>query len=157
MRKGTQMSQYVNFYFKTKNDTFISIGDFSRDTKMYDICREVGAPWEQLAPFTEERREAALNHLHYLKGKVREHISELKSELENVHEFEWLNVNDLMTLRENLRSEIKEWEEETSKLDYAINFVNIIGKMREGHDYPHETQIYFGFEVEGALENLKNN
>lgn len=151
------MSQYVNFYFKTKNDTFISIGDFSRDTKMYDICREVGAPWEQLAPFTKERREAALNHLRYLKRKVRKHISELKIELEDSREFKYLSVNDLRTLREELRSEIKEWEAETSKLDYAINFVHIIEKMTEGHDYPHENQIYFGFEVEGALENLKNN
>lgn len=140
------MSQYINFYFKTKNDTFISIGDFSRNTKMYDVCKEVGAPWEQLAPFTEERREAAVKDLRYLKCKIREHISELESELK--YSTAW---------REDISSEINEWEDEIFQLDYAINFIDIIGKMSEGHDFPHENQLYFGFEVDGALENLKNN
>lgn len=158
MRKEKEkMSQYVNFYFKTKNDTFISIGDFSRNTKMYDVCREVGSPWEQLAPFTEERREAALNHLHYLKHKIREYISELESELKHSHIYQGLNVKERIAWREDIRSEINEWEDEIFQLNYAINFIDIIGKMSEGHDLPHENQLYFGFEVDGALENLKNN
>ena len=140
------MSQYINFYFKTKNDTFISIGDFSRNTKMYDVCKEVGAPWEQLAPFTEERREAAVKGLRYLKCKIREHISELESELK--YSTAW---------REDISSEINEWEDEIFQLNYAINFIDIIGKMSEGHELLHENQLYFGFEVDGALENLKNN
>lgn len=151
------MSQYINFYFKTKNDTFISIGDFSRNTKMYDVCREVGAPWEQLAPFTKERREEAVKNLRYLKCKIREHIFELESELKHSHIYQGLNVKERMAWREYIRSEIKEWEDEISQLDYAINFVTIIRKMSEGHDLPHENQLYFGFEVDGALENLKNN
>ena len=151
------MSQYINFYFKTKNDTFISVGDFSRSTNMYEVCKAVGAPWEQLEPFTEKRREEVRNGLLYLKRKARNRISELKIELEDSREFEWLSVNDLRTLREELRFRIKEWEEETSKLEYAINFVKIIGKMTEGHNFSHENQLYFGFEVDGALENLKNN
>ena len=152
-----KMSQYINFYFKTKNDTFISIGDFSRNTKMYEVCKEVGAPWEQLAPFTEERREAAVKGLRYLKCKIREHISELESELKYSHTFRGRNVKERMAWREDIKSEINEWEDEIFQLNYAINFIDIIGKMSEGHELPHENQLYFGFEVDGALENLKNN
>ena len=158
MRKeNAQMSQYINFYFKTKDDTFISVGDFSRNTKMYDVCREVGAPWEQLAPFTEERRNDVVSGLNYLKGNLRESISELESELNNPCVFQGLGLEDRKTWREEIKFEIKEWEEEISKLEYAINFVTIIGKMSEGRDLPYENQLYFGFEVDGALENLKNN
>ena len=147
------MSQYINFYFKTKNDTFISVGDFSRSTKMYEVCREVGAPWEQLEPFTKKRREQVLNGLLYRKCKARNRILELESELKDSHIFKGLSLEDRVTWREELKFEIKQWKEKISELDYGINFVTIIGEMREGH----ENQLYFGFEVEGALENLKNN
>lgn len=151
------MSQYINFYFKTKDDTFISVGDFSCNTKMYEVCREVGAPWEQLEPVTEKRREQVLNGLLYRKCKVRKRISELESELKDSHIFKGLSLEDRVTWREELKFEIKQWKEKISELDYGINFITIIGEMREGHDYPHENQLYFGFEVEGAPENLKNN
>ena len=156
MRKGnTKMSAYICFYFKTKNDTFISLDDFSRSTKMYAACQAAHAPWEQLDAFTKERREEVSRNLLDLKDEARERIAELNTELKDPTVFEGLSLDDRMALRNDLKSEIKEWEADISEIDYALDFVQLIGGMHEDEDYSRENQLYFGFEVSGKLENIR--
>ena len=149
------MSAYICFYFKTKNDTFISLDDFSRNSKMYEACQEAHAPWEQLDPFTKDRREEVTRNLNDLKNEARERISELNAELKDPTVFEGLSREDRMQLHYDFKSEIKEWESDIAEIDYALNFVELIGGMHEDEDYSKENQLYFGFEVSGKLENIR--
>lgn len=149
------MSAYIDFYFKTKNDTFISLDDFSRSSKMYTACQEAHAPWEQLDPFTKDRREEVTRNLNDLKNEARECIHELNDELKDSTIFEGLSLENRMALRNDLKSEIKEWESDISEIDYALNFIEIISGMHEDDDCSGENQLYFGFEVSGKLENIR--
>lgn len=149
------MSAYICFYFKTKNDTFISLDDFSRNSKMYEACQEAQAPWEQLDAFTKERRDEVARNLNDLKDEARANIAELNMELKDSTIFEGLSLEDRMTLRNDFKNEIKEWESDISEIDYALDFLELIGGMHEDEDYSRENQLYFGFEVSGKLENIR--
>lgn len=149
------MSAYICFYFKTKNDTFISLDDFSRSSKMYAACQAAHAPWEQLDPLPKERREEIARNLNDLKDEARANIAELNMELKDSTVFEGLSLDDRMTLRNDFKNEIKEWESDISEIDYALDFLELIGGMHEDEDYSGENQLYFGFEVSGKLENIR--
>ena len=149
------MSAYICFYFKTKNDTFISLDDFSRSSKMYAACQAAHAPWEQLDPLTKDRRDEVARNLNDLKDEARANIAELNMELKDSTIFEGLSLEDRMTLRNDLKNEIKEWESDISEIDYALDFLELIGGMHEDEDYSKENQLYFGFEVSGKLENIR--
>lgn len=149
------MSAYICFYFKTKNDTFISLDDFSRSSKMYAACQAAHAPWEQLDPLPKERREEIARNLNDLKDEARANIAELNMELKDSTLFEGLNLEDRMALRNDFKNEIKEWESDISEIDYALDFLELIGGMHEDEDYSKENQLYFGFEVSGKLENIR--
>jgi hypothetical protein len=58
-------------------------------------------------------------------------------------------------LRNDFKNEIKEWESDISEIDYALDFLELIGGMHEDEDYSKENQLYFGFEVSGKLENIR--
>lgn len=149
------MSAYICFYFKTKNDTFICLDEFSRSSKMYAACQAAHAPWEQLDAFTKERREEVSRNLNDLKDEARERIHELNDELKDSTVFEGLSLEDRMALRNDFKNEIKEWESDISEIDYALDFVELIGGMHEEEDLSWENQLYFGFEVSGKLENIR--
>lgn len=149
------MSAYICFYFKTKNDTFISLDDFSRNSKMYAACQAAHAPWEQLDPLPKERRDEIARNLNDLKDEARANIAELNMELKDTTIFEGLSLEDRMTLRNDFKNEIKEWESDISEIDYALDFLELIGGMHEDEDYSKENQLYFGFEVSGKLENIR--
>lgn len=149
------MSAYICFYFKTKNDTFICLDEFSRNSKMYAACQEAHAPWEQLDPLTKDRREEVARNLNDLKDEARERIHELNDELKDSTVFEGLSLEDRMALRNDFKSGIKEWKSDISEIDYALDFLELIGGMHEEEDYSWENQLYFGFEVSGKLENIR--
>jgi hypothetical protein len=149
------MSAYICFYFKTKNDTFICLDEFSRSSKMYAACQAAHAPWEQLDPLPKERREEVARNLNDLKDEARANIAELNMELKDSTIFEGLSLDDRMTLRNDFKNEIKEWESDISEIDYALDFLELIGGMHEEEDLSGENQLYFGFEVSGKLENIR--
>lgn len=160
MRKEVnQMSSYVNFYYRTKDDKFISLGDFSRSSYLYKACE--GAPYEKLEPFDKTTCKFVKDDLRSWETDAKAAITKLHNDLNNPALYNGLDVPARRQLQLDLESEIEEWTQELDSILYAQNFLGFIEDIHYDEDdyktYSNETRIYYGIEVGGSLENLQND
>ena len=155
------MSSYVNFYLRI-NDNFAPIGDFSRNSKVYETYYGCGfSSYERILPLHEE-------HLRILKDYV---IRKIKTEKETKERYEKrisliMNaentpLNEKLEEIDYIEEAIGEISQDIEEYEYARNYFDFLEDMIVNYhfsdksfenDYFH--YIYAGIEANGDLESV---
>lgn len=132
------MSQYLNFYLRTKGGEFVSLADYSRSTEVY---QHASAPYEKLRKvdyswFTE------LGTL--LQGKIdwyRQQIQKTESIIVQVANFSDTNIEERLEYIHQYQDSIEEYQEYIKEIEFSIAEIYFMQRLSE------DEEIYVGIEV----------
>jgi len=142
------MSQYLEFYVKSKEDNFTYLDAFSRSTSMYRLFNEdVGAPYEKVRKMTKARLQEAIEiGTGYLQGvndrkKKQEDTLQLISSFNN-------SVDEKMEAIYEHQEILEEYDESIVEWEWAMNYLRVLLNMVESMSYEgNEAGLYYGIEV----------
>lgn len=133
------MSSYIYFYVR-KEDTFIPIGEFSRNNEIYQVFNEYNdAPYEKIveAKFSSPIANLEEKKIKYQAAIMREvqAIEDLKTinaPLDEITERIWERRNSIESLREDIK-----------EIDWTINRLKF---YRDINDDYYGVKVYVGIE-----------
>ena len=144
------MSQYIDFFLR-HGDDFISLGDFSRNTKLYNVMRGQ-TPYEKIRPFTERQLNDYWEELSHEIEKNEKAIRKLKDRIELIKEFN-NSVEEKAELIHDIEEEIEEYEFDIKECEYNQNFLSFlediinIARYNERETIDVDNYIYAGIEI----------
>lgn len=133
------MSSYIYFYVR-KEDTFIPIGEFSRNNEIYQVFNEYNdAPYEKI---TEAKFSGPIANLEEKKIKYQaaimrevqaiEDLKTINAPLDEITERIWERRNSIESLREDIK-----------EIDWTINRLKF---YRDINDDYYGVKVYVGIE-----------
>lgn len=142
------MSQYLEFYVKSKEDNFTYLDAFSRSTSMYRLLNEdIGAPYGKVRKLDkahlQEAIEIARGYLEGLVERKKKHgdMLQLISSFSNP-------VDEKIEAIYELQQDFEEYNESIEEMEYVINYLRVLASMVDSMSYHgSETGLYYGIEV----------
>lgn len=142
------MSQYVQFFIRTKEDKFVFLCEYSRSSMIYQVANDIGAVYEKVRELPARSLIQARN---ILEGYQRINESKIKQLQEDIIRIQGCN-NSLQEKREafeDTQDMIDEYKQDLDEINYAENFFCFLLDIAESQD------LWFGIEV-GANPTLES-
>lgn len=150
------MSQYVSYYLKPANGKYIPIGDFPRNSKIYQYSETALIPYGDITAINSQKlvelRNAVKEDIRYFETqcekyqKQKQEVFEYRNSVEEKHNF----ITSLDTQIEDVRQDIQE-------LISADGWFLALQNMQEaisGEDrYDSEAYLFAGIEYNPNAEN----
>lgn len=133
------MSQYVNFFIKTKDEKYIPIADYSRSSWAYKIMSD--APYEKLKRYSYTELE---NKIFKLQELITSSLDSIKRTEEQIQLVGQMNnsIDDKIKIIYDLHFDIIRDKECLEELEITKAEFNFIANL-----YSQDLEIYAGVEV----------
>lgn len=157
MRKEVEkMSQYIHFFVRV-GDKFAPIACYSRSTNVFEAFRHY-VPYEQIAPLTSQKIEAAREEVTDRIVFYESVIREWKEKLQLLREITTAKekaFDDFLEKYDEITETIREYEETVEEWEVVQNFCTFLDNaiieaeelQEEGHsEVDPLTYVYSGIE-----------
>ncbi len=155
------MSQYADFFIRTKNDEFLRIGCFTSSSKVYQAFRYY-APWEKIRAVTTEKLESIIHALEEDKHQYEVNIDDYRQEIKFLTQLQ-ADIDEILEHRFDIMKSIKEVQEEIEEIDAAIGYVCALLWILDSihyadvSGYNKDQYIYVGIEAgQPTVEDIKD-
>ena len=132
------MSQYLNIFLKS-DGKFISIGDYSRSTYLYD---EFNAPYEKICEYKADGLREVGARLESRANDIKEYIQKLESLITLIPNFQGQEMEEKISAILDYKSQIEEEKEELKTLYSQSSVCYFLASIAE--DY---VPVYAGVEI----------
>ena len=132
------MSQYLNIFLKS-DGKFISIGDYSRSTYLYD---EFNAPYGKICEYKAEGLREIGARLESRANDIKEYIQKLESLIALIPNFQGQEMEEKISAILDYKSQIEEEKEELKTLRSQASVCYFLASIAE--DY---VPVYAGVEI----------
>jgi hypothetical protein len=139
------MSQYIEFFVKSKEDNFTCITSFSRNNDIYQVLMNT-VPYGKICKLTHTLIANAIDNLQKTLTKYHQIRLNHQNEIANVCTFN-NSVEDKLMAIENIRDNMIDLDEEIADLDEAIKYLQILQSMVDEMYYTPDIGLYCGIEV----------
>ena len=133
------MSQYIEFYLKSKNGEFLPVGCFSRSSYIYRAF-SLYTPYENGAPFgpNDLKRvvkdiEAERDSFKAILKKAEWKKDELLKSADTLDE-KYGILENFSTTKEDCLEEIEAWESARSYINFLCDIVEDVKYLDDGYD-----------------------
>ena len=133
------MSQYIEFFVKSKEDTF------SRNNDIYQVLMNT-VPYGKICKLTHTLIANAIDNLQEDSIKYHQIRLNHQNEIANICTFN-NSVEDKLIAIENIRDNITDLDEEIAALDEAIKYLQVLQSMIDDMYYTPDVGLYCGIEV----------
>lgn len=133
------MSTYVNFFLRNE-DNFISIGDFCRNSKVYQLFNNI-APYERMKVVSKQELDAIEHSITEQKCSYKNHITRYEENIRLISTFNNTAEEKLDSIAD-ISTNIEEINNELEELTFAQGWVNSLIIIQNSDNY-----IYVGIEV----------
>lgn len=142
------MSQYIEFFVRSKEGNFTCLDTFSRSTWMYKVLNEdVGVPYEKVRKLTPNfLREAMSSVAHYIEDitKLKERA---KDRIVTIATFN-NSAQEKAEVVNDLYDRINEYVEEITELQSTYHYLRFLLSMVNTLQYEEgAAALYCGIEV----------
>ena len=144
------MSQYVEFFLKTKDDNFICLDASSRNSWLYQILSieiNVPVPYGKIRETKPIFFENAINAAETQRNSL---IESLESERKMASQISAFNnsVEEKLDALYQIREIINDYEDELEELNYAIGYFKTMHSIASNLEYESNgAKLYCGIEV----------
>ena len=139
------MSQYIEFFVKSKEDNFTCIASFSRSNNIYQALANI-VPYEKICKLTHTLMANAIEKLQETLVKYRRMNLAYQSEITNICTFN-NSVEDKLMAIEDITNNIREIDEDIDTLDNDIKYLQVLQSMIDEMYYTPDIGLYCGIEV----------
>lgn len=152
MKGVRDMSQYINFYIKSKKtDEYIMLDSFSRNSVIYSVCdgyvpyeRGIDLPVERLSNIIDSTEDECKKYKASIKKTER-----LQMEVRNMNN----SVEEKMEILERLNDNLEELSEIVEEYNAAKSFFRVLKNIADSSHYLHDGGvIYAGIEWDPNYE-----
>lgn len=137
------MSQYLEIFLRTKNDQFICLEAFSRNTVLYKL---IHAPYGKIRPLTEEMLREAINIVEGYIINCKESKKRQKEELKLIASFN-NSVEEKIERIYQIYETIDDYKDMLSEYNIALGYLRTFLDMIDFGKYEENTKFYCGVEV----------
>ena len=142
------MSQYLEFYVKSKEDNFTYLDAFSRSTCMYRLLNEdIGAPYEKVRKMTKARLQEAIGIGSDYLQSITERKKKQEDTLQLISSFN-NSVDEKMEAIYEHQEILEEYDDSITEWEWTLNYLRVLLNMVENMSYEEsKTGLYYGIEV----------
>ena len=147
------MSQYINFYIRTKSGEFISTHDWSRNNYVYRAFED--APYAKVRKLSEKDIKHALNWINSEVEFYNKHLTRLTAMKNDL--LAATNKEDIMDHLNYYYQDVEDIREELEDLKFAENFIVFLQEMKNTFentdpdktvpDNGQKTSIWYGIDA----------
>lgn len=141
------MSQYVDFFVRSRNDDLTLLDSISRSHLIYEIAGHIGAPYEKIKQLTVAKAQEAVEIAESYQQSHQEHYNSLLERQKLVAQFN-NSIQDKIELINEISEYLDELKEEIQIANHAKNFFIMLRNFIDTMSYDDDNVgIYFGIEV----------
>lgn len=141
------MSQYLNFYIRSKNDEFIQIASYSRSSYVYDACLGY-FPYQALRPFSKDKYEDVEKKINERINLIKTYIKNSKKKIKILMKSSCDVDKTIARIDEELEL-IKQYKEDRECLFRELSEIRFISEISQimNNSEEEKNYIYAGIEV----------
>lgn len=143
------MSCYVHFYLRSPHDDFVELGEFSRNSAVYELCGDV-APYEKITALS---KTALTDFCSEADRKIKEYKDRIKQYRDAIAAVGTFNdpIEDKLEAIADYQYQIGEVEDEIERIQWASSFLYTLCHIIDTNEYEDGVDItklvYFGCEI----------
>ena len=141
------MSQYIEFFVKSKEDNFTCIDAYSRSNLIYRLLSDdMNVPYGKVKKITSAFLKEALN---ILEGYRKNTIERQENEKENINRIASFNnsAQEKIDLIYEIQEILDEYQASLDEMDAAMWFLRIMLSIVDNLEYEKDAGLYCGVEV----------
>ena len=141
------MSQYVEFFVKSKEDNFTRLDAFSRNTLMYQVLsNDLNVPYEKIKKLTPNFLSKAMA---ILEGYQQERLDDIKQEESKIAMVATFNnsASEKFKIISELQEVLDEYKEILEEIQATMDYLRILKNIANNLNYQDNTGLYCGVEV----------
>lgn len=150
------MSMYIDFFIRRDNK-FIRIADYSRNSQIYKITSDC-LPYGKVRALTIFDLEKFSNIVHEDIIECKKHIEKINTCISNISNFN-NSIEDKLEAINTYEMDKSDWEDDIEELQFAKNFFMFLEDLIESGIYGEENKemnsnkyLYAGIEVGEPVE-----
>ena len=154
------MSQYIQFFIRSKNDEFLPIGTFSRCTQIYQLLY-TKVPYEKIMAINFDSLKEYQNYADEEKKRYEKLIEDRKDEIDFLIQCtqRTCTLEGLLLKRFEITQDIEQFNQEIKEIKMAKSYLYMLREILEAVEYDSDYDVnhylYVGIEVDPSVDKIE--